>query len=75
MEEVEVTLDDLERLAMAMAQKISEIDCPECRDCGWTYQYVELSSSLYRDEWEWACLSEKIIRYRLSRQDGKKENG
>ena len=75
MEEREVTLDDLEHLALAMAQKLAEIDCPQCCDCGWTYQYVELSSRLYQDEWEWACLSETIIRYRLARQSGNNEPG
>lgn len=75
MEEHEITLDDLERLAMAMAQKIPEIDCPECCDCGWTYQYVELSARLYQEEWEWACLSASIVRYRLARQAGKKASG
>jgi hypothetical protein len=75
MEEREITLDDLKRMAMAMAQKIPEIDCPECCDCGWTYQYVELSAGLYQDEWEWACLSDTIVRYRLARQSAKKESG
>ena len=63
----EVSREDLERLAFAMAQAIPELECPECCDCGVVYQYVERSAALYREEWEWACLATLLIRSRSGR--------
>jgi hypothetical protein len=63
----QITMEDLERLAYAMAQAIPDLDCPECCDCGVVYQYVERSAQVYREEWEWACLVNLLIHYRTSR--------
>ena len=52
-----LSIEELERLAYAMAQAIPDLDCPDCCECGWTYQYMEYSAQLYRDELEWACLA------------------
>jgi hypothetical protein len=68
MEKQEITEEDLVRLANAMAQKLPELDCPECCDCGWAYQYVERSAQLYREEWEWACLSCVLVQYQVARK-------
>jgi hypothetical protein len=64
----QVTTEDLERLAFAMAQSIPELDCPDCCDCGVVYQYCERSAELYREEWEWACLANVLIRYQTVRR-------
>lgn len=58
----EVTQEDLERMALAMAQALSELDCPECCECGVVYQYLERSAEMYREEWEWACLAHILVR-------------
>ena len=71
MEGTEPTVEELERLANAMAQALHNLECPECCDCGWRYQYVELSSGLYQDEWEWACLGNAIVQYQRSRKSAK----
>ena len=60
----EFPVEELERLAYAMARAIPDLDCPECCDCGWTYQYMEVSAQWYREEWEWACLANTLIYYR-----------
>ena len=73
MEKQEISLADLERLAAAMARELPNLDCPECCDCDWIFQYVERSAGLYADEWEWACLSDAMVRYRLARQSGTSE--
>lgn len=74
MEKREVTLEDLQQLAAALAQKIPDTDCPECCDRGVVYQYVERSAKLYNDEWEWACLSSAIIRhYRAKKSEPSKQ--
>lgn len=67
MEKHEITLQDLERMAAEMAAAIPELECPECCEQGWKYQYVELSARLYQDEWEWARLA-AILLQRRSRQ-------
>ncbi|MGV3742901.1 MAG: hypothetical protein ACO1NO_11390 [Burkholderiaceae bacterium] len=64
----EITVEDLERMALMMAQAIPELDCPECCDCGIVYQYLERSAELYREEWEWACLANVLIRYQAVRR-------
>lgn len=64
MDHQEITDEDLERLAAAMAMAIPDLDCPECCEQGWKYRYVEMSAALYRDEWEWHCLFNAILRYR-----------
>ncbi|HYD94516.1 MAG TPA: hypothetical protein VEC01_04260 [Noviherbaspirillum sp.] len=65
MEKPEITQEDLERYAERMARAISDLDCPECCEQGWKYQYVELSCALYREEWEWHCLAVALRSYRL----------
>lgn len=67
MDEQQITMEDLERLALAMAQAIPKLDCPECCDCGLVYQYAERSAELYREEWEWACLANVLIRYQANK--------
>lgn len=64
----QITMEDLERLAFVMAQAIPDLDCPECCDCGFTYQYVERSAEIYREEWEWACLANLIIYHQANRK-------
>lgn len=68
MDRQEVTQEDLERMALAMAQAIPELDCPECCECGVVYQYLEQSAEVYREEWEWACLAHTLIGYQSSRR-------
>lgn len=60
----DITLEDLERFAAAMANAIPDLDCPECCDQGWRYQYMEKSAALHQDEWEWHCLAIAIARRR-----------
>ena len=64
MEKQEITLQDLELLAAAMAKAIPDLDCPECCECGVVFHYVERSSQLYRDEWEWSCFHGMLMEYR-----------
>ena len=68
MDHPEVTDEDLERLTAALAMAIPDLDCPECCEQGWKYRYVEMSAALYRDEWEWHCLFNAIVRYRHARK-------
>lgn len=64
----EVTLEDLERLAAAMAQKIPDLDCPACCDCDWVYQYVEKSAQLYTEEREWALFSNTVVGHHIRKK-------
>lgn len=64
MEKDEVTLEDLERMAAAMAAAIPELECPECCERGWKFEYIELSAQLYQDEHEWACLARALLQFR-----------
>lgn len=67
----EIGIEDLERMAAAMAQAIPALDCPPCCECTWTYYYLERSARLYREELEWACLAQALLRYRQrSQTDG-----
>ncbi|SNS91328.1 hypothetical protein SAMN06265795_10949 [Noviherbaspirillum humi] len=68
MDKQEITLEELHQLAAYMAQAIPDLDCPECCECGWVYHYIERSAELYREEWEWACLAQALVRYRRTRQ-------
>jgi hypothetical protein len=68
MEKQEISEAELMRLADAMAQKLPELDCPEHCDCGWRYQYIELSAQLYQEEWEWACFSAVLLQYQAGRK-------
>ena len=63
MENQEITLEDLERFAAVLAQAIPDLDCPECCDVGWKYQYMEKSAALFREEWEWRCLAVAVQIY------------
>lgn len=67
MDHQEITAEDLERFAAAMAHAIPDLDCPDCCEQGWKYQYVEMSAAFYRDQWEWHCLLGAILRYRRAR--------
>ena len=64
LESDEVSMEELERLANAMVRAIPDLDCPECCDCGWRYQFMEKSAQWYQEEWEWACLANTLIYYR-----------
>jgi hypothetical protein len=64
----QINLEELERLAFAMAQAIPDLDCPDCCECGVVYQYVERSAELYREEWEWACFATTLIHCQASRK-------
>jgi len=68
MEKQQITLEDLERFAWRMAQAIPDLDCPECCECGWKYQYMERSAALYREEWEWQCLAGAMYAYRKGKR-------
>ncbi|RZI44162.1 hypothetical protein EGT07_01660 [Herbaspirillum sp. HC18] len=71
MEKQEITLEDLERFAEALAQAIPHLDCPEQCEQSWKYQYVEMSADLYREEWEWHCLASVIhAHHRKKKQKG-----
>lgn len=61
MDKQEITLEDLERLAAAMAHHMQDLDCPDCCDCGPVYQYLEASAEIYREEREWACLANVLV--------------
>lgn len=61
MKEQEVTYEDLERLAAAMAHHMQDLECPECCDCGVVYQYLEASAEIFREEREWACLAGVLV--------------
>jgi hypothetical protein len=67
MDHQEITTEDLERFATAMADAIPDLDCPDCCEQGWKYQYVEMSAAIYRDQWEWHCLLSAILRHRRAR--------
>jgi hypothetical protein len=64
MEQQQLSQEELERLAAAMAQAIPDLECPDCCDCDGTYWYVERSAELYQEEWEWACLATTLVRCR-----------
>lgn len=64
MDHQEISPEDLERFAAELANAIPDLACPECCEQGWKYQYMEMSASFYRDQWEWHCLLNALIRYR-----------
>lgn len=64
MEQQEMSLEQLEQMALLMAQAIPDLDCPECCECGWVYHYVERSALVYQEEHEWACLYRALLVYR-----------
>jgi hypothetical protein len=68
MEKHEITLEDLERMATAMAHAIPDLECPECCTVELRHHYVELSAALYQDEWEWACFATALAQYRAQRK-------
>lgn len=68
MDKQEITLEDLERLAAAMAYHMQDLECPECCDCGPVYQYLEMSAEMYREEREWACLAGVLVLLRQNRR-------
>jgi hypothetical protein len=68
MEKHEITIEDLERMAAAMAHAIPDLECPECCAIEWRHHYVELSAALYRDEWEWSCFASALLQYRAQRK-------
>ena len=68
MDKQEITLEDLEQLAAAMARALPDLDCPECCERGWKYEYMEKSAALYQEEWEWHCLARALVHYRVRAQ-------
>lgn len=64
MDEHEIPHEELQRMVETLVRLLPTLDCPECCDQGHRYQYIELSASFYRDEWEWAQLSSALLRYR-----------
>ncbi|HZW13141.1 MAG TPA: hypothetical protein VFF81_08125 [Noviherbaspirillum sp.] len=71
----EPDMDELERMVAMMAKAIPDLDCPEQCECTWVYHYMERSAQLYREELEWACLAEALIKYRQSRGKGNPGSG
>ena len=68
MDKQEISLEELERFAAEMARAVPDLDCPECCEQGWKYRYVEMSATLFREEWEWHCLARVIEGYRTRKQ-------
>ncbi|GIZ50363.1 hypothetical protein [Noviherbaspirillum aridicola] len=67
----EASDEQIEQMAALMAQAIPELDCPECCDCGWVFQYVERSAQVYQEEYEWALLFQTLlVRRARQRQSG-----
>lgn len=71
MEKREVTLEDLERLAAAMAAAIPDLECPDSCVPDWRFEYIEKSAALYQEEREWAMLHQALIEYRIIRNSSK----
>lgn len=67
MERQEISLEQLEMMAAAMAQALPDLECPECCECTWVYHYIERSAVLYQEEHDWACLFQALLRYRALR--------
>lgn len=59
-----ITTEQIEQMAARMAEAIPDLDCPECCECGWTFQYVERSAQVYQEEYEWAVLFQALIQHR-----------
>lgn len=68
MDKQEITDEDLERFAAELARAIPDLDCPECCEQGWKYQYMEMSAEIYRDHLEWHCLMNAIIGHRQTKK-------
>jgi hypothetical protein len=66
-EKHDISPNDLEHLAETMARAIPALECPECCECGWKFEYLEMSAALYREHWEWACLANALLQYRARR--------
>jgi hypothetical protein len=75
MDKQEITLEQLEQLAAALAAAIPDVECPEQCECGCVYQYMEVSAAFYREEWEWACLAHALVRYRAVSASRNKSSG
>lgn len=63
-----VELEQLEQMAALMAQAIPDLDCPECCEYGWKYQYIEHSAELYQEQYEWAVLFRVISLRRIQKR-------
>lgn len=59
----EIPLEELQLLVAALVQLLPTLECPDCCDQGHRYQYLELSATLYRDEWEWAQLTSALLQH------------
>ena len=64
----DLAMEQIEQMAALMVQAIADLDCPECCDCGWAYQYVERSAELYREEYELALLSRALLLQTAARR-------
>lgn len=66
MEKRELTIEELEQLAMLMAQALPTLDCPEC--CGPVHVFIDSGADVYQEHWEWACLFKAITHARVARR-------
>lgn len=66
MDKKELTITELEHLAMLMAQALPDLECPEC--CGPVHEFVEAGAKIYQEEWEWAYFCKAIIHTRVARK-------
>ena len=71
MDKSDVTLEDLERLAAAMAAAIPGLECAESCERDWKFEYIERSAALYQEELEWAVLHQALVEYRIVRKSSK----
>lgn len=63
----QATEEQLQQLALRMAQALAELDCPDC--CGAVHTFIEHGCEVYREEWEWACFVQ-VVHYSRSRRSG-----
>lgn len=67
MADSELSTEQLEQMAALMARAIPDLDCPECCDCNWVYEYVERSARIYQEQYEWAVLFQALWLRRARR--------
>lgn len=63
----QATEEQLQQLALRMAQALAELDCPDC--CGAVHTFIEHGCEVYREEWEWACFVQ-VVHYSRPRRGG-----
>jgi len=62
LENYQPTLQEIEQMALLMAQALRDLHCPE--QCGQIHRFIEGGAPIYREELEWACFAIALTKCR-----------